>query len=82
MNRVWTAKEVSKLIGISPSTVKHWAEMDLIPQPGLQGLLKTRIWGKSKVLLILEFARDTAGYFVPERCFDEVRGEYEAQEKR
>ncbi len=80
MNRVWGALEIAKLIGIRPETVKNWAKAKYIPEPSTIGLKKKKIWGVSKTLLILEFARDVAGYFIPERVFDEVRG-YEAENK-
>jgi len=73
MEKLWSANEIGALIGISGSTVKLWQDQKLIPEATRLGRLKKRVWGKYKVRLILEFARDIAGYPVPDRIFEQVK---------
>ena len=72
MNKLWTANEISKLIGISDETVKLWERDNLVPTAIRIGRKHKRVWGKSKVLMILEYARDMAGYPIPDWIFEQI----------
>ena len=82
MDKVYTAKEIADLIGVSATTILNWEDAGVIVQSTRVGRLRKRLWGRSKVLSILQFARDTLNHNIPERIFASVRGEYEATEKR
>ena len=69
----WTAAEIGTMIGISPDTVKLWERGELIPNATRIGRTKKRVWGKAKVLMILEYARDLADYPIGDWIFDRVR---------
>ena len=73
MGKLYSARMIAELIGIDSVTVKNWESLKLIPEGTRMGLQRKRIWGKAKVLLILEFARDN-GYPIPDRVFEQVRG--------
>jgi len=81
MNKAYKVKEIADFIGVSGSTILSWEDAGLIVQSTRVGRLRKRLWGRSKVLSILEFARDTLNYNIPERIFASVRGEYETQNK-
>ena len=72
MGKVWSATEVGKMIGISGETVKLWEREHLIPVAMRIGRKQKRIWGKSNVLMILEYARDMAGYPIPGWIFEQI----------
>ena len=82
MNKGYTAREIAELIGVTTGTVANWEDAGLIVQSTRVGRWRKRLWGRSKVLSILEYARDTLNHNIPERIFAEVRGEYEATEKK
>ena len=56
MEKLWTAAEIGKLIGISSDTVKLWERDKLVPVATRIGRTRKRVWGKPKVLMILEYA--------------------------
>jgi len=70
-------KEVAKMIGITPGTLKVWELQKLIPKARRIGLNQRRIWHQSQVKQILEYA-EGLGYIVP-YLFEEVNSE--AKEK-
>ena len=82
MNKVYTAHEIADLIGVSGSTILNWEDAGLIVRSTRVGRLRKRLWGRSKVLSILEYARDTLNHNIPERIFASVRGEYGTTEKK
>ena len=82
MNKEYTAHEIANLIGVSVSTILNWEDAGLIVEGTRVGRLRKRIWGRSKVLSILEYARDTLNHNIPERIFASVRGEYGTTEKK
>ena len=73
MGRLWTAAEIGKMIGISGDTVKLWERENLVPAAMRIGRTRKRVWGKAKVLMILEYARDLADYPIGDWIFDRVR---------
>ena len=73
MDRLWSVADIAGLIGISPECLKLWERDALVPTAIRIGRRKKRVWGKSKTLMILEYARDSAGYPIPDRVFDQVR---------
>ena len=72
MEKLWTAAEIGRLIGISGDTVKLWERDKLVPVATRIGRTRKRVWGKTKVRLILEFARDMADYPVPDWVFEQI----------
>lgn len=74
MSKNWSISEIAKLVQVSPTTIRNWEEDKLISPSFRVGLAKRRVWSSAKVLLILEFARDIAGYPIPDRIFEQVRG--------
>ena len=66
MGKLWSAKEVAELIGITTETLKAWEAKNFIPAAGRQGLRRKRIWSEWKLERILEFARDN-GYPIKEQ---------------
>ena len=73
MDKLWTASEIGEMIGISAECVKLWEREQLVPTASRVGRKRKRVWGRSKVLMILEYARDVAGYPIPDRIIDYVR---------
>jgi DNA-binding transcriptional MerR regulator len=63
MRTLYSLIEVSKLIGVTPETIKNWEQAHYIPQASRMGLKRKRVWSQAKVELILGFARDN-GYIV------------------
>lgn len=72
MGRLWTAAEIGKMIGISGDTVKLWEREKLVPVATRIGRTRKRVWGKAKVLMILEYACDLAGYPIPDWIFEQI----------
>ena len=64
MNKLYTASEIGRMIGVTPDTIKNWEKMRVIPQSSRIGLTKKRIWGQLKLRVILSFAKDQ-GYQIP-----------------
>lgn len=78
MGDLYSVTEIAKLIGVTPETVKHWEQSQLIPQSSRMGRQRKRVWGKAKVILIVRFARDLS-YPVPSE--DEfINGRYLTKE--
>ena len=50
MDRTYSLIEVSKLIGVTPETIKNWEQARYIPQASRIGLKRKRVWGKTKVV--------------------------------
>lgn len=63
MDKLYKATDIGKMIGVSSQTIKDWEANHFIVQSHRIGLRKTRFWGKTKVKLILDFARDN-GYII------------------
>ena len=82
MNKGYTAREIAELIGVTTGTIANWEDAGLIVQSTRIGRWRKRIWGRSKVLSILEYARGTLNHNIPERIFASVRGEYGTTEKK
>lgn len=61
MKTLYSLIEVSKLIGVTPETIKNWEQAHYIPQASRMGLKRKRVWGVARLKLILDFARDS-GY--------------------
>jgi transposase len=72
VGKLYSAKEISNLIGVTSQTIIDWESKSWIPQSTRVGLRRKRIWSGLKVQQILEFARDTAGYPVPDRILEQV----------
>lgn len=75
MNELYGIKEIGKLIGVDPKTIRQWDDEGLIPRSARVGRWRKRVWGKSKTIEVLTYALDILGYPIPPRIFDEVRGE-------
>ena len=71
MGNLFTTEEVAEFIGVTTTTIREWERLNLIPQATRIGLRKVRRWSRTKVELILQFARDN-GY--PVRSIGEVEG--------
>ena len=82
MTKLYGIKDLGEMIGIDPKTVRQWDDDSLIPQSARIGRWRKRVWGKKKALDILTYARDMLGYPIPQRIFDEVRGDNETQTKQ
>ena len=72
MGKLWNAKDIGELIGISKETVRAWDEASLIPKSARIGRAKKRVWGKTNTLAILHYAKEILNYPIPQRTFDEV----------
>lgn len=58
MNELFSVGKVAKMIGVSTQTVREWERVSLIPTGIRVGRRRTRMWNKTQLDLIKEFASD------------------------
>lgn len=62
---MFTIAQVSRMISVTPNTIRNWAIAKLIPQPFRLGRQRRWMWSKTGVGQILRYA-ESEGYRIPQ----------------